>query len=176
MLGLVADIATTLLIRTNPNVTDARIVADVGFERFQLHDPGTPSRVGGGQIVVESLQMMIEVATAAQACDGLFEEVFEAIQIFVDFGEFSAGVTEEVLDVVRLTLLLQIDSQKPHCPFPPDRPRMWRVDFTVTVSTVLSRVFDVHVLSLVSKDVRSGSRRGICSPVARSTQVLARCR
>jgi len=42
---------------------------------------------------------VFEASGGVEADDGFAEDGFEAQQVFVGFGEFGAGVAEEVLDV-----------------------------------------------------------------------------
>ena len=68
---LVADVALPVLIGADADVAHAGIVADEGFEGFELHDARTPSGMWCGQEVVEALQVVVKVASAAQSFDGL---------------------------------------------------------------------------------------------------------
>ena len=55
--------------------------------------------------------MVVEIATAAEACYRTCEEVLEAIEKLIDLWEFRAGVAEKVLDAIRSTLLLEVYGQ-----------------------------------------------------------------
>ena len=59
---LVADVAAAPFVGADADLADARIVADVGLQRLQLHHARAPAGVRRRQEVVESLQVVVEVA------------------------------------------------------------------------------------------------------------------
>jgi hypothetical protein len=99
-------------------------VADVLFEGLDFEDAGAPAGAGGREeAAVDLVEPDVEGSAVvfvgrAEEVEGVemldtgAEERFEAFEVFVGFGEFAAGVAEDVFDRELRVFLPHVDRQR----------------------------------------------------------------